>query len=42
MDGPIHPVVIEVEHEELGHVQIKTEIHPYLMNLTPPVIYSVP
>ena len=23
----IHPIVLEVEHEEFGHVQIKTEIH---------------
>lgn len=35
----IHPVVLEVEHEELGHVQLKTEIHP-LGEPVPPVIYS--
>ena len=23
----IHPIVLEVEHEKFGHVQIKTEIH---------------
>jgi hypothetical protein len=23
----IHPIVMEVEHEEFGHVQLKTEIH---------------
>ena len=36
----IHPVVLEVEHDEFGHVQIKTEIHP-LDEPAPPVIYSV-
>ena len=36
----IHPVVLEVEHEEFGHVQIKTEIYP-LDEPSPPVIYSV-
>ena len=38
---PIHPVVFEVEHEELGHIQLKTEIHP-LDAPNPPVIYSRP
>ncbi len=38
---PIHPVVFEVEHEELGHIQLKTEIHP-LDEPVPPVIYSRP
>ena len=38
---PIHPVVFEIEHEELGHVQLKTEIHP-LDDPVPPVIYSRP
>ena len=37
----IHPVVLEVEHEEFGHVQIKTEIRP-LDEPAPPTIYSVP
>jgi len=23
----IHPIVLEVDHEEFGHIQIKTEIH---------------
>ena len=36
----IHPVVLEVEHEEFGHVQIKTEIH-LLDEPAPPIIYSV-
>ena len=37
----IHPVVLEVEHEEFGHVQIKTEIRP-LDEPAPQTIYSVP
>ena len=37
----IHPVVLEVEHPELGHVQLKTEIRP-LGDPTAPVIYSRP
>ena len=24
----IHPIVLEIDHEELGHIQLKTEIHP--------------
>ena len=35
----IHPVVLEVYHEELGHIQLKTEIHA-LDEPIPPVIYS--
>ena len=38
---PIHPVVFEVEHEELGSIQLKTEIHP-LDEPIPPIIYSRP
>ena len=38
---PIHPVVLEDEHEEFGHIQLKTEIHP-LGESVPPVIYSRP
>lgn len=38
---PIHPIVFEIEHEELGHIQLKTEIHP-LDESAPPVIYSRP
>ena len=35
----IHPIVLEVEHEEFGHVQIKTEIHE--MNTpVPNIIYN--
>ncbi len=37
----IHPVVLEIEHPELGNVQLKTEIHP-LGDPAPPVIYSRP
>ena len=37
----IHPIVFEVEHEELGHIQLKTEIHP-LDEPVPPIIYSRP
>ncbi len=35
------PVVLEIEHEELGHIQLKTEIHPEGGSV-PPVIYSRP
>ena len=38
---PIHPIVFEIEHEELGHIQLKTEIHPF-GDPIPPVIYSRP
>ena len=37
----IHPIVLEIEHEELGHVQLKTEIH-LVDDSAPPVIYSRP
>jgi hypothetical protein len=37
----IHPVVLEIEHEEFGHIQLKTEIHP-LDEPAPSVIYSRP
>ncbi len=37
----IHPVVLEIYHEELGHIQLKTEIHS-LDEPTPTVIYSRP
>ena len=36
-----HPVVLEVYHEELGHIQLKTEIHA-VDEPVPPVIYSRP
>lgn len=34
-----HPIVMEVDHDEFGHVQIKTEIHPF-GDPIPPVIYA--
>lgn len=37
----IHPIVLEIDHKELGHIQLKTEIHPLGESL-PPVIYSRP
>lgn len=37
----IHPVVLEIEHSELGHIQLKTEIRP-LGEPAPTVIYSRP
>ncbi|MGY5152150.1 MAG: hypothetical protein ACW9XA_07770 [Candidatus Nitrosopumilus sp. bin_6a] len=37
----IHPVVLEIDHEELGHIQLKTEIHS-VGQPVPPVIYSLP
>jgi len=36
-----HPVVLEVYHEELGHIQLKTEIHA-VDEPVPRVIYSRP
>ncbi len=38
---PVHPVVLEIDHKEFGHIQLKTEIHP-LDEPVPPVIYSRP
>ena len=38
---PIHPVILEIDHKEFGHIQLKTEIHP-LDEPAPPVIYSRP
>ncbi len=38
---PIHPIVLEIDHQEFGHIQLKTEIHP-LGEPVPPVIYSRP
>ncbi len=36
-----HPVVLEIDHEELGHIQLKTEIHP-VGEPVPVTIYSQP
>ncbi len=37
----IHPIVMEIEHEEFGHVQLKTEIHA-LNDPSSNTIYSTP
>ncbi|MCV0400811.1 MAG: hypothetical protein K5777_02330 [Nitrosopumilus sp.] len=37
----VHPIVLEIDHEDFGHIQLKTEIHP-LGESIPPVIYAVP
>jgi len=37
----IHPIVMEVEHEEFGHVQLKTEIHSADEPI-PNIIYARP
>ena len=37
----IHPIVLEIEHLEFGHIQLKTEIHTPDQPV-PPVIYSRP
>ena len=37
----IHPIVMEIEHDEFGHVQLKTEIHE-LNSPSPNTIYSTP
>ncbi len=38
---PIHPIVLEIDHKEFGHIQLKTEIRP-LGEPVPHVIYSRP
>ena len=37
----IHPVVFDIDHDEFGKIQLKTEIH-YLSDPAPPVIYGTP
>ena len=37
----VHPIVIEIEHEEFGHIQLKTEIH-LVDEPIPNIIYSRP
>ena len=37
----IHPIVLEIDHLEFGHIQLKTEIHA-LDQPIPSVIYSRP
>jgi len=35
----IHPIILEIDHKELGHIQLKTEIRQ-LGDPIPPVIYG--
>ncbi len=37
----IHPIVLDIQHDEFGHIQLKTEVHP-LGDPVPSVIYSRP
>ena len=37
----IHPIVFEIDHQDLGRIQLKTEIHS-LDEPMPPVIYGKP
>jgi len=37
----IHPIVLEIDHLDFGHIQLKTEIHE-LDKPVPSVIYSQP
>jgi len=37
----IHPVILEIDHKDFGHIQLKTEIHSIGEPL-PSIIYSVP
>ena len=37
----INPIVLEIDHEDFGHIQLKTEIHP-MGEPAPNVIYSTP
>ena len=37
----VHPIVLEIDHEDFGHIQLKTEIHPMGEPL-PSVIYAKP
>ena len=37
----IHPIVLEIDHPKLGHIQLKTEIH-FIDEPIPTVIYSRP
>lgn len=36
-----HPIIVDINHTELGHIQLKTEVH-LLDEPAPPVIYGVP
>jgi hypothetical protein len=37
----VHPVTFLIDHEELGKISLKTEIHPYGQP-APPIIYGNP
>ena len=37
----VHPVTFLIDHEELGKISLKTEIHPY-GETAPPIIYGNP
>ena len=37
----VHPVTFLIDHEELGKISLKTEIHPY-GEPAPPIIYGNP
>jgi len=37
----IHPIVLDIEHSEFGHIQLKTEIHESGQP-TPSIIFSQP
>lgn len=37
----VHPVVFNIDHQELGKIQLKTEIHP-VGEPVPPVVYGIP
>lgn len=36
-----HPIIVDIEHTELGHVQLKTEVH-HIDEPAPQVIYGQP
>ena len=37
----VHPIVLEIDHENFGHIQLKTEIHS-IRDPLPSVIYAKP
>jgi hypothetical protein len=37
----VHPITFLIDHQELGKVSLKTEIHPY-GEPAPPIIYGIP
>lgn len=38
----VNPIVLEIDHIDFGHIQLKTEIHPLDSLVVPVVIYSRP